>query len=257
MRAIVVPLLLLLAGLACAQQPVPFTISKPDGPGPFPAVVMLHDCSGLGPRSSGGPGRWALELVSQGYVVAMPDSFTPRGFAGGICTVPPSQRLQDVTPEQRARDAYWMLGHLRTLPYVDGRRVGVMGGSHGGASTLTAVMGNAQGFGAAVALYPNCSRRRSWQPGRMALPLLILAGEKDDWTPADECRRLAAASPRISLRVYPDAHHSFDNATPVRYVAARINLNSPTGRGATTGGHPEAWAASIREVHAFFGAHLK
>ena len=34
-------------------------ISKPDGPGPFPAVVIVHDCSGLGPRSSGAPGRWA------------------------------------------------------------------------------------------------------------------------------------------------------------------------------------------------------
>jgi hypothetical protein len=43
----------------------------------------------------------------------------------------------------------------------------------------------------------------------------------------------------------------------VRYVATRINANSPGGRGATTGGDPAAWADSIREVHAFFGRHLK
>jgi len=43
----------------------------------------------------------------------------------------------------------------------------------------------------------------------------------------------------------------------VRYVEARINASSPTGRGATTGGDPVAWADSIREVAAFFGRHLK
>src|SRR6266550_4253968 len=64
---------------------IPVTVSKPDGPGPFPAVVVMHDCSGVGPGSSGAPGRWAKELVSRGYVVVMPDSFTPRGHAGGVC----------------------------------------------------------------------------------------------------------------------------------------------------------------------------
>src|SRR5712692_3770119 len=63
----------------------PVTVSRPDGSGPFPAVVVMHDCSGLGPRSSGAPGRWAKELVGRGYVVVMPDSFTPRGHADGVC----------------------------------------------------------------------------------------------------------------------------------------------------------------------------
>ena len=49
-----------------AREEIPATISKPDGPGPFPAVVILHDCSGLGPRSSGAAERWARELVARG-----------------------------------------------------------------------------------------------------------------------------------------------------------------------------------------------
>ena len=32
---------------------IPATLIRPDGDGPFPAVVILHDCSGLGPKSSG------------------------------------------------------------------------------------------------------------------------------------------------------------------------------------------------------------
>jgi hypothetical protein len=39
-------------------------------------------------------------------------------------------------------------------------------------------------------------------------------------------------------------------------VEARVNPNSTTGRGATTGGNREAWDDSIREVVAFFGKYL-
>ena len=67
--------------LAGEMPNLPFFFSKPAGDGPFPAVVILHDCSGLGPRSSGAPWRWASELAHRGYVTAWPDSFTPRGRA--------------------------------------------------------------------------------------------------------------------------------------------------------------------------------
>jgi dienelactone hydrolase len=91
--------------------------------------------------------------------------------------------------------------------------------------------------------------------------VLILIGEKDDWTPADACRQLTDAAREtgspVAIKVYPGAHHAFDSPNPVRYVAARVNPNAPTGRGATTGGDPRAWADSIREVTAFFGQHLR
>lgn len=251
---------------------VPIEVLKPDGAGPFPAVVMLHDCSGLGPRSSGAPRRWARELVSQGYVVAIPDSFSTRGHAGGVCTSSSPTR-NDVAPGRRVYDAYEALDHVRGLPYVDARHVGVMGGSHGGATTLATVgvfprdpEGLAgrkrQGFVAAIALYPNCSAANSAGSGfKPVAPLLMLSGELDDWTPAAPCVRLAhaatAAGYPVRAKVYPGAHHSFDSASPIRYVEARNNMNSPTGHGATTGGNPEAWADSRREVTAFFAQHLK
>jgi dienelactone hydrolase len=91
-------------------------------------------------------------------------------------------------------------------------------------------------------------------------PLLILIGEIDDWTPAEPCRKLTEAAEQagypVSVKIYPGAHHSFDSNNPVRYVEGRINVNSATGRGATTGGNAEAWADSIREVIAFFDRNL-
>ena len=92
-------------------------------------------------------------------------------------------------------------------------------------------------------------------------PLLILIGEKDDWTPVEPCQRMTetaqAAGLPVSIKVYPGAHHSFDSSFPERYVATRINMNAPNRRGATTGGHPQAWADSIHEVESFFARHLK
>ena len=274
-------LALTLGAASAAAEPlqVPFTISKPAGNEPFPAVVILHDCSGLGPRSSGAPWRWSSELTSRGYVTVWPDSFTPRGRAKGVCT--------DATPpriafETRAHDAYAALAYLRSLPFVDVGRIGVMGGSHGGSSTLATIVDIPEniaraspGFAVAIALYPGCARSyggwsvtRENKGGRPSYsgafkplaPLLILTGELDDWTPAEPCRRLAeaasAAGHRVEIKVYPGAHHSFDSIAPVRYVAERININAPSGRGATTGGNAAAWADAIGQVERFLSEHL-
>jgi dienelactone hydrolase len=167
--------------------------------------------------------------------------------------------------------------------------VGLMGGSHGGSTTLASMVAPKAGndvfahekdaiFAAAVALYPGCGfQYGDWRPVRKSgpggpvtaytrlykplAPLLILIGENDDWTPAEPCQKLADAAQGagypISIKVYPGAHHAFDSDRPVRYVAQRINANSATGRGATTGGDPTAWADSIKEVVSFFEKHLK
>lgn len=257
-------------------EQIPAELMRPEGPGIFPAVVLMHDCSGLGPRSGGAAGRWAKVLVAQGYVVILPDSFGSRGFADGICTVS-SQRRSEVSPARRARDAYAALAYLRTLPFVDAAHIGLMGGSHGGTTTLVAMLEPSQnaddaviqerrkGFSAAVALYPTCADlHRSWLHPDVyhpVAPLLILIGEQDDWTPAEPCRRLAEDAARagypVAIKIYPGAHHAFDGNAPVRYVAERVNANAPGGRGATTGGDPTAWADSIREVVGFFDRRLK
>lgn len=254
---------------------IPVTVARPAGDGPFPAVVILHDCSGLGPGSSGAPARWSRELVARGYVTLVPDSFTTRGHPGGVCTDGRPGR-GEVAPARRALDAYAALAHARGLPFVDGRHVGVMGGSHGGSTILAAIAATdggplahaqRQGFAAAVALYPACrARYGGWRPNtdgvyRPVAPLLILIGDRDDWTPAEPCRALVLstrAGPQpAEIVVYPGAHHSFDSDRPVRYVAARVNINAPGGRGATTGGDPQAWADSIRRVTELFDRTLK
>lgn len=247
-------------------EQIPATLLKPEGHGPFPAVVIMHDCSGLGPRSSGAPARWARVLVAQGFIVLLPDSFGPRGFPDGVCVTNSDDRAR-VNGHVRALDAYGALALLRARPDVIGSRVGIMGGSHGGWTALasmhaqletTSALARAKrdAFAAAIALYPSCAPRfGAWSTSKLSVfgpvtgyagtyqalaPLLILAGEKDDWTPAEPCRELAersrAAGYPVDIKIYPGAHHSFDSSAPVRYVAQRNNANAPSGKGATTGG---------------------
>lgn len=270
------------------SEVIPATLLVPDGIGPFPAVVIAHDCSGLGPRSSGAPGRWAQLLFDQGYAVILPDSFTPRDLPRGVCTETPA-RGRMASDGVRAGDVYGALNFLRGLPQVDGTRIGIMGGSHGGSTTLSAMYEPAYetdplfsakraGFVAAVGLYPRCGGTYgTWSvmrarngPGPVTgysgvykpiAPLLILIGESDDWTPAEPCQRLVdiskAAGFPLDIKVYPGAHHSFDSNNPTRYVAERNNFNAQGGRGATTGGDPKAWADARQQVSQFFAQHLK
>jgi len=213
--------------------------------------VIMHDCSGLGPRSSGSPGRWAEKLLDWNYVVIIPDSFGTRGWPDGVCTNA-SKGRRDVRPMRRARDARAAHAYLSGLAYVRKDRIGLMGGSHGGASTLATLSTSGSGFVAAVALYPRCSAFSHLKPD---VPLLILTGELDDWTPAKECTPLAGGN--VAVKVYPGAHHSFDSPRPQRYIKERINPSAPSGRGATTAGNPEAWADSVRQVEGFFEKNLK
>src|ERR1700760_379763 len=63
-------------------------LAKPDGAGPFPAVVVLHGCGGMHDTTKQ---RLADALVAWGYVTLLVDSYTTRRIvhacdASGLAT---------------------------------------------------------------------------------------------------------------------------------------------------------------------------
>jgi dienelactone hydrolase len=162
--------------------------------------VLLHGCSGSHSRED----IWAGRLKKWGYVALQVDSLGPRGKSN-ICGKPYA-----VPPWMRAQDAYDAKSYLATLPFVDGNRIAVMGWSHGGNSTLeTAKRGliEEKPFSATIAFYPYCGHYK-WS--YFNAPLLILVGEKDDWTPAYLCTSALPAegttTHELTLKVYPGAY---------------------------------------------------
>jgi dienelactone hydrolase len=189
------------------------TLFKPDGAGPFPAVVLLHGCGGIRPHFV----QWAGTIRNMGYVALLVDSFRPRGISS-ICANSPTMAAMT---RDRAADAYGALRHLKGLSFVDGDRVALMGWSHGGWTTLEAMASphyrsSPDQFRAAIAFYPWC-RDALTEPFRV--PVLVLIGGSDDWTPAKKCEdmqaRLSPDAPPLRVQVYQGAHHDFDD------VAAR------------------------------------
>ena len=70
-------------------------ISRPSGPGPHPAIVLLHGCGGILQSHF----DWAVHLNRSGYVTLIVDSFRPRSLisdcSGGSGTASPSGRVLD------------------------------------------------------------------------------------------------------------------------------------------------------------------
>ena len=228
MRLLTLAAALVVPGLAFAQTSVKFhsedkwapfpaatisaTVHKPDGLGPFPAMIVVHDCSGIGDHTA----AWARRVVRWGYAAIVPDSFGSRG-QGNVC-----QNTVAITERQRVPDVIGAAQFLATLPHVRKDSIGVVGFSHGGGAIMKGVQRSMEwpkfGIKAAVAYYPFCN------PGseeNVAVPLLILIGESDDWTPAARCQTVAreTVSPSlVTLKVYPSAYHAFDRDLPTRWV---------------------------------------
>ncbi|MGD0662310.1 MAG: dienelactone hydrolase family protein [Syntrophorhabdales bacterium] len=174
---------------------------KPSGDGPFPAVVLLHPCGGRTRAQN----VWADLFANWGYVSLIVDSFGPRGIKE-VCT---DGHLAMSYSSKRAQDAADARTYLATLSFIDSRHIAVAGWSHGAWTVLeTLRRESADPFQAGVAFYPNCNVI----PG-LKVPVLILIGDLDDWTPAAVCRNLVAtqkAGPEIMLNVYPGVCHGFD-----------------------------------------------
>jgi dienelactone hydrolase len=109
-----------------ARDPqVPIEVVRPEGAGPFPAVVWMHSCAGV-VRGARHMSDWGRRLVRLGYLVAIPDSFSPRGYHNGVCGYG-----GQVPARIRADDAYAAMRHVENLPNVHGDKIGLMGHSHG------------------------------------------------------------------------------------------------------------------------------
>ena len=62
---------------------------KPDGDGPFPTVIALHSCGGLGGHAEPVLSRyrdWVEQLLKAGHAVVLPDSYSSREL-GPQCRV--------------------------------------------------------------------------------------------------------------------------------------------------------------------------
>jgi dienelactone hydrolase len=229
--------------------------AKPDGDGPFPAVVLVH----------GGGGKafpkWAEHWAARGYCALAMD-LAGNGPAGRLPDGGPDQndeiKFQDFD-DATVRDRWTyhavaavVRGHnlLRGLPEVDRDRTAVTGISWGGYLTCI-VAGLDDRFKAAVPVY-GCGflhQNSAWKPRLDG----FAAERRDRWVNAfDPSRYLPGVTcPTLFLNgtndfAYPlDSYQkSYSLVTAPRTVSVRVRLP-----------HGHIW--TFGEVDAFIDSHLK
>ena len=203
---------------------------KPNGEGPFPAIVLGHQCGGL-VFSKSNPQianwsmlQWAKDFQQSGYVVLLLDFMGPRG-AQQLCQGPQN----GVTLGRVVKDFYQAASHIRKLPYVSPEKVAFVGFSQG---AFIALFNNSKavrqefsqnrGFDAYVSFYPPC-RIPSMGPEKILLdvvqkdiekPHLFLLGGYDNESPASDCQELLepvqSSGKPIQLHVYQEETHCWD-----------------------------------------------
>lgn len=178
-------------------SPVKATLTKPEGKGPFPAIVMFSTSGGWQDT----PRHWRERLNVWGYVTLE---------IGAENEVP-----ENFEPTIQVLDAIGALKYLQEVPFVDNNRIAVMGWSLGADTALWSIdasswAGNHEiRYSAAVAIYPSCE-----SVGQFFSPALIISAELDDIARPSSCERLVksvtAGSNVPIMKIMPGAYHWFD-----------------------------------------------
>lgn len=228
---------------------------KPAGEGPFPVVIALHGCGGLGGRSEPVQPRyrdWAEQLLKGGKAVLLPDSYGSREL-GPQCRAK-EQKIR--ARRERVADIMASRQWLVEQPWAAHDRISLLGWANGASALLWAVRPQLSSrsvepdFRSAIAFYPDCriSAGLGWSA---RVPTLLLIGAKDDISSPPACRQMIdGARGRSALTrivVYPGAYHDFDRVNfPLHATAGTPDAATPE-RG-HLGTDPEARADSQKRV---------
>lgn len=190
---------------------------KPQGAGPFPAVVYIVPCGGPNFPPEFKQEKFVIDrMLSKGIATLIVDTHTPRGEndnCGKFLTVRADvvNKKQAVLQlmKQGGDDAVAALKVVKAMPDIDPEKVFLMGTSAGATATLYATDPKAPSahdtdIAGVVAYYPLC-----YDKLEASVPTLVMIGDQDDWTgPVAACQALKG-KPNFEVVVYPGVGHSF------------------------------------------------
>ena len=219
--------------------PIDALLDIPEGQGPWPGVVVIHDAIGYGSDKESINAR----IARAGYIALTPNLFARGGWARCVIKV-----MRDLSSKRGPAldDVLAARDHLQALPQCTGR-VGVAGFCMGGRFAL--VM-SPKGFSAAAPFYGTPLPQELSETLDGACPVVASFGARDlsgKGAPEKLQQVLDQKGITNDIKVYPDAGHSFANKLPAQPLL-RI-----TGFGYNQAATEDAWA----RVFTFFGDHLR
>lgn len=221
--------------------------ARPDGTGPFPAIVIYMEAFGLNAHIK----RLTARLAAAGFAAIAPDT-----YAGAVYeytdlpgAVGHMKRLADDAVVAQSQQA---LDFLRGRPEVRGDAVGALGFCMGGRHAFLVSAALGARFAAAAAFYGGGIASAEGFLGRpnvidqaagLQAPLLLFYGGQDQFIRPDEHGRIAAslslAGKQYTLTVFPRATHGF-------FCEERSSYNQEAAE--------RSWRATLAFFHEYLGA---
>lgn len=183
-------------------------VARPDGEGPWPAVLIGHDGIGLHDYQRGR----AVHLAEFGYVALAMDYHGGRLFTGD-----PEGMLERVLPliadAGRMREiGRAALDGLLTVPGVDADRLAALGYGAGGSIVLELARAGVP-FRAVAVVHPGLPEGRPEDWTEVSGPLLLCTGSEDPICTPDQVltfgRVLQEAGVDWRVHIYGGAEHAF------------------------------------------------
>jgi carboxymethylenebutenolidase len=172
-----------------------------------PAIIVIQEWWGLTDHIKDIARRYAAE----GYVAIAPDLYSRLGYALTTDPGEAGKLMNSLKQEDGLRDLNATVVYLKSVPEVDGTRIGVTGFCMGGSFALMLPCVNPE-IKAAVPFYgqvPNPDTPLQ----KLSAPVLYFYGEDDGWITKADVQRLAAALKRYQkvgeIKTYPGAPHAF------------------------------------------------
>lgn len=219
-------------------------LAVPDGPGPWPGVVLVHEAFGVTEVMR----RQVVRMAEAGFVALMPDLFVMGGARK--CLGATFRALR--SGEGRAFVDIENARALLAARSDSTGAVGVLGFCMGGGFALAAASGH--GFGAASANYGMLPSEID-TAFEHACPIVGSYGGKDATMKGAAGKLEAALTAQgviHDVKEYPTAGHSFLNDAPTGPAAVRFIM----GRFMGAAPDPVAAADAWQRIEAFFGEHL-
>ena len=225
--------------IATPAGPIDALLDIPEGQGPWPGVVVIHDAIGYGSDKESINAR----VAQAGYIALTPNLFARGGWARCVVKV-----MRDLSSKRGPAldDVLAARDHLQALPQCTGR-VGVAGFCMGGRFALVL---SPKGFSASAPFYGTPLPQELSETLDGACPVVASFGARDlsgKGAPEKLQQVLDQKGITNDIKVYPDAGHSFANKLPAQPLL-RI-----TGFGYNQAATEDAWA----RVFTFFGDHLR
>ena len=215
--------LLAIPGLAIEPEAVSYRsgdetvkalLYTPQGKGPFPALVVIHEWWGLNDWVKQQADRYA----QLGYVTLAIDL-----YRGQVATTPDqAHELMRGVPEDRSqRDLVAATAYLRSLKTVDAKHVGAIGWCMGGGAALDLAVADPK-LKAVVINYGHLATSEATLRKIHAAVLGIFGGQ-DRGILVPDIRKfetqLTALNRHVEIHIFPDAGHGFENSNNSNYRA--------------------------------------